>query len=584
MVQLASAAFLTGGRSRIARGVAGALVAAGARVAIADADESRARGGCRRAEAFGRHRDDRTTRRRRRAGLDGCGRSGRGTRSAASRSCATWTTRPGAGRPATKAVPGVPVDVRVGTAGASRGTFLPRFRARGAPHILSTAPVSAWWRWGCSSPVRSRPASATRWAWRRRAVRSPRGAGRPQGDHAGPAAAAGPTEVSRQIVELPGGTSSRPSEGWTTIDTVGRGTAADPGLTGHAGAARTAGRTARHPAALGGGPVGSVAHHRNQPCNGGAATPASPGERIMVWPAGKLPSSPGPRPGIGLGDRRALVGAGAKGGARRRRRRPGSPRSPRSCARQGGTVTAVPLDVSDEEAGLDGCGRHRGSRTRSISILCNVAGVNGGGTIEDTLQGLALGPGREHRQHVLGVHVRPADEGRSTRAHIPSTRRRSRPGRDAARRRNTPHRSSHPSGFTRSCARTQRRTSTSLLVPGTVATRINFHRQRGPGQLLDREPNREVIEGQPRRPRQGADPDAVVGQQVVEALRSARPSSSPTANGRAPAPRMPRSGRRSTEFDGPPRSDTTADAPRRHHTGLSLTTTPLTEGLIACPR
>ncbi|MFF7094495.1 SDR family NAD(P)-dependent oxidoreductase [Streptomyces rubradiris] len=61
----------------------------------------------------------------------------------------------------------------------------------------------------------------------------------------------------------------------------------------------------------------------------------------------------------------------------------------------------------------------------------------------------------------------------------------------------------------------------SPLVPGTVASRIDFTAGGAEAKLLGRQPNREVAEADHAVLAAGADPDRV-GEQVVEAVRDGR--------------------------------------------------------------
>ncbi|MBC3193743.1 SDR family oxidoreductase [Pseudonocardia sp. C8] len=243
----------------------------------------------------------------------------------------------------------------------------------------------------------------------------------------------------------------------------------------------------------------------------------------MVWPAGEAAFVTGAASGIGLGIARALVGAGAKVAladvdeAR-------LSEVAEELRTAGGTVTAVPLDVSDE-AGWTAAADTAEAALGPISILCNVAGVNGGGTIEDTpfkvwrwVQGVNIDG------MFLGVHTFvPRMKARGTRAHILNTA--SISGLVAM-----PHVGAYTAskfasvGFTKVLRQELGDTDidVSLLVPGTVATRINYTAGEAEARLLDREPNREVIEANHAVLAKGADPDAV-GQQVVEALQERAP-------------------------------------------------------------
>ncbi|MBC3193742.1 SDR family NAD(P)-dependent oxidoreductase [Pseudonocardia sp. C8] len=205
MVQLAGdAAFVTGGRSRIARGVAGALVAAGARVAIADADES---GLAEAADELRRSGGTVTTVRLDAGDAQSWTDAAEAAEDALGRISIVCDLDDEAG---SRATGDEPFRVCRWTSGVGTGrrlpaahTFLPRFRARGVrPHILSTAPVSGLVAMGLLVPgsvaTRVRYTVGVAAAGLFGSARSGQAAG---AVHAGPAAAAGPTEVGRQIVE-----------------------------------------------------------------------------------------------------------------------------------------------------------------------------------------------------------------------------------------------------------------------------------------------------------------------------------------------------------------------------------------------
>ncbi|MBD0419008.1 SDR family oxidoreductase [Streptomyces sp. TRM S81-3] len=242
----------------------------------------------------------------------------------------------------------------------------------------------------------------------------------------------------------------------------------------------------------------------------------------MDWPAGEAAFVTGGASGIGLGVARALVAAGAKV-ALADVDEGRLAEAAQELTDAGGTVTAVRLDVSDEEswaAAADLAEEALGP----ISILCNIAGVNGGGTIEET-------PLKVWRW-VLGVNIDgqflgvstflPRFRSRGTRAHVLNTA--SVSGLVPMANVGAYSASKFASvGFTMVLREEMRDSNVgvSLLIPGTVATRINFTAGEAEAKLLGRQLNREVAEANHAVLAKGADPDRV-GEQVVEAVRDGR--------------------------------------------------------------
>ena len=240
----------------------------------------------------------------------------------------------------------------------------------------------------------------------------------------------------------------------------------------------------------------------------------------MTWPAGEAALVTGGASGIGLGIARALVQAGAKVAvADVDEERIGQVVEELTAA--GGTATGVHLDVSDEDAwrsAADAAEQALGP----ISILCNIAGVNGGGTIEDT-------PFKVWRW-VQSVNI----DGQFLAAHTFVPRMRARGGRAVIL--NTasisglmamPHVGAYTAskfatvGFTKVLRQelADSDIDVALLIPGSVATRINYTAGQAEAKLLGKEMNLEVIEANHAVLAKGADPDAV-GRQVVEALQA----------------------------------------------------------------
>lgn len=240
----------------------------------------------------------------------------------------------------------------------------------------------------------------------------------------------------------------------------------------------------------------------------------------MDWPAGEAAFVTGGASGIGLGIARALVAAGAKVAiADLDAERLEAVAAELGDA--GGTVVAVPLDVSDADA-WEAAAERAESALGPVSILCNVAGVNGGGTIEETpYQVWRWVMGVNIDAQFLGIDTfLPRFRQRGTRAHILNTA--SISGLIAM-----PHVGAYTAskfatvGFTKVLRQELADTNVdvSLLIPGSVATRINYTAGAAEAALLGREMNHDVIEANQALLARGADPDRV-GEQVVQAMQA----------------------------------------------------------------
>ncbi|MFF0496497.1 SDR family NAD(P)-dependent oxidoreductase [Nocardia aobensis] len=239
----------------------------------------------------------------------------------------------------------------------------------------------------------------------------------------------------------------------------------------------------------------------------------------MVWPAGEAAFVTGAASGIGLGIARALVSAGAKvaladiDGSR-------LAGVVRELTDTGGVVTAVELDVSDAsqwEAAAD----QAESALGPISILCNNAGVNGGGAIDETpLEVWRWVHGINTDAQFVGVSTfLPRFKRRGGRAHITNTA--SMAGLVPMATVGAYVSSKFASvGFSMVLRQELRGTEigVSMLCPGSVSTRINETGEQGQARLLGREPNASVAEQNGALLAQGANPDRV-GEQVVQAMR-----------------------------------------------------------------
>lgn len=238
----------------------------------------------------------------------------------------------------------------------------------------------------------------------------------------------------------------------------------------------------------------------------------------MGWPAGEAAFVTGAASGIGLGIARALVAAGAKvaladiDGER-------LDEVAGELTGAGGVVTSVELDVS--EAGEWETAANKAEEALGpVSILCNNAGVNGGGPIDET----PLEVWRWVQQinidaQFMGVSTfLPRFKGRGGRAHIMNTA--SMAGLAPMASVGAYVSSKFASvGFTLVLREELRGSDigVSLLCPGVVATRLALTAETGQAKLLGREPNMAVAEQNRALQAQGADPDRV-GEQVVAAI------------------------------------------------------------------
>lgn len=240
----------------------------------------------------------------------------------------------------------------------------------------------------------------------------------------------------------------------------------------------------------------------------------------MNWPSGEAAIVTGAASGIGLGIARALVAAGARvaladvDGQR-------LDDAAQELTEAGGTVTTIRLDVSDEAKWLAAADQAE-SVLGPVSILCNVAGVNGGGTIDDTpfkvwrwVQSVNI-----DGQFLAAATFLPRFKSRGTRAHILNVA--SMAGLVPMANVGAYTASKFASvGFTKVLREELRSTEigVSLLMPGTVATRISSSSATAEAELLGEAPNTAAIEANQALLANGADPDRV-GEQVVEAMQN----------------------------------------------------------------
>ncbi|MEV7215214.1 SDR family oxidoreductase [Kitasatospora cineracea] len=242
----------------------------------------------------------------------------------------------------------------------------------------------------------------------------------------------------------------------------------------------------------------------------------------MSWPAGETAFVTGAASGIGLGITRALVAAGARvaladiDGAR-------LADAARELTAAGGTVTTVELDVSDPEQWTAAADRAE-AELGPVSILCNNAGVTGGGPIEQTSLELWRWI---HRINIEGQFIGvstflPRMRRRGGRAHIVNTASMTALLPTAGLGAYTSSKIASV-GFSTVLRDELRGTDigVSVLCPGTVATRINRTAGSAQRKLLGSGPDAALTEQMGAVLAQGADPD-LVGEQVLEAILERR--------------------------------------------------------------
>ncbi|MBP3086552.1 SDR family NAD(P)-dependent oxidoreductase [Mycolicibacterium fortuitum] len=236
------------------------------------------------------------------------------------------------------------------------------------------------------------------------------------------------------------------------------------------------------------------------------------------WPAGQAAFVTGAASGIGLGMARAFVAAGMKV-ALADIDAPRLAKVEKELSEAGGTVVAVTLDVTDPDQWAAAADRAE-QVLGPISILCNNAGANGGGALDQT----PLDVWRwVHRINAEGQFIGlstflPRFKSRGGRAHIVNT---------ASMAGIVPmafvgaYSSAKFASFGLSMVlRTELHGTdigVSVLCPGTVNTRISESSGEGEAKLLGTEVNTAAVEGNNALLAQGADPDRV-GEQVLEAI------------------------------------------------------------------
>lgn len=239
----------------------------------------------------------------------------------------------------------------------------------------------------------------------------------------------------------------------------------------------------------------------------------------MNWPAGQTAFVTGAASGIGLGIARALVKAGAKVAlADIDSQRVAA--AARELADAGGEVIAVTLDVGDPDqwqAGADQAERALGP----VSILCNNAGINGGGDLDQTTLDVWRWVYRVNvESQFIGISTfLPRFKQRGGRAHILNTG--SMAGIVPMARVGAYSSAKFASVGLTMVLRNEVQGSdigVSLLCPGTVSTRIAVTSGEGEAALRGTEVNAAAVEGNSALLSQGADPDRV-GEQVVEAMQ-----------------------------------------------------------------
>ncbi|MET9987649.1 SDR family NAD(P)-dependent oxidoreductase [Streptomyces rochei] len=235
----------------------------------------------------------------------------------------------------------------------------------------------------------------------------------------------------------------------------------------------------------------------------------------MNWPTGEAALVTGAASGIGFGVAHALVAAGAKVALVDidEARLAGAEQSLRDA---GGTVLALPFDISETDRWESMADRAE-EALGPISILCNVAGVNGGTTVDRTpLQVWRWVHGvNVDAQFASVAAFLPRFKSRGGRSHILNTSSISGliPMAGVAA-----YTSSKFASVGLSMALREELAGTdvgvSLLVPGAVATPINFNAGAAEAKLLGREMDAAVAEKNSALLLQGADLGRV-GEQAV---------------------------------------------------------------------
>lgn len=240
----------------------------------------------------------------------------------------------------------------------------------------------------------------------------------------------------------------------------------------------------------------------------------------MNWPAGQAAFVTGAASGIGLGMARALVAAGAKVAladidADR------VAAAARELADAGGTVVAVTLDVTDPDQWVAAADTAEAA-LGPISILCNNAGINGGAEIDKTSLDVWRWVYRINiESQFIGVSTfLPRFNAHGGRCHIVNTA--SMAGIVPMQRVGAYSSAKFASfGFSMVLRDELKGTNVgvSVLCPGTVATRIAVNSGEREAELLGRDANAAMIEGNFALTSQGANPDRV-GDQVLEAMQN----------------------------------------------------------------
>lgn len=237
------------------------------------------------------------------------------------------------------------------------------------------------------------------------------------------------------------------------------------------------------------------------------------------WPVSEAAFVTGAASGIGLGIARALVRAGVKvaladiDAARLEN-------VAKELTDAGGTVAATPLDIGEADQWADAADRAEAA-LGPISILCNNAGVNGGGLVDETPLDVWRWVFKINAEaQFIGVSTfLPRFKSRGGRAHIVNTA--SMAGLVPMARVSAYSASKFASvGFSMVLREELKVTDigVSLLCPGTVATRLSVTAGEAEAKLLGQAVNTAAVDGNGALLAQGANPD-LVGVQVVEAMR-----------------------------------------------------------------
>lgn len=238
----------------------------------------------------------------------------------------------------------------------------------------------------------------------------------------------------------------------------------------------------------------------------------------MNWPSGQAALVTGAASGIGLGVARALVAVGVKVAlVDINIERLADVEA--ELTEAGGVARAIPFDISDLER-WESVAERAEAEVGPISILCNIAGVNGGGTFDNTPIAVwrwVYGINVDAQFAAIATFL-PRFKRRGERAHIVNTASIAGivPLAGAVAYSSSKYACMGLSLVLREELKGSN-VGISLLIPGSVATPINLNAAQAEAELLGTEPDLDVVKANGALLQQGADPNKV-GVQVVDAI------------------------------------------------------------------